>query len=77
MGADTITVLKRDVDIARRGTLMQLEGNSKLVEQFGSMAQALETLGMWDFIENEAQVIACERTWTRFERNIRLQQEAK
>lgn len=68
MGADTIQVKPEAVSIARRGILMQMQANSNMVETFGSMAQALETLNMWDFVNHQAEVVAAEREWTMFER---------
>ena len=45
------------VQIARRGVLMHL-GATGIANGFESLADALDQLDMWDFVENQARVVA-------------------
>jgi len=58
MGADTITVTDQQINRHLRGILIQL-GASGIAKDYDSLAAAIEKLGMWDFLFNQAEVIAC------------------
>lgn len=63
MGTD-VEATETDIQVARNGIRAQLV-NTKLIEMFGDLDSAITALGMEEFIENEARVIAQERAYTR------------
>ena len=56
---------KDEINAARSGIYMQLKETTKLAEIYGSLTQAIETLGLGDFIENQVQVSASQTAWIR------------
>ncbi len=56
MAGDVIAT-DEQVEIARRGILMHL-GASGIADSFDSLSDALDKMGMWDFVENQARVVA-------------------
>jgi len=56
MGSD-ITICDAQLNRTLNGILMQLSA-SKIADNFDSLAHALHELDMWDFVFNEARVIA-------------------
>jgi hypothetical protein len=69
-----ITPTTEQLNTARRGIYLQLRATTNLVEQYGSVAMAIEVLGMNDFIENQVEVIASCRAWVSHTEN-RLRHE--
>ena len=65
MGADTITVTQEQIDRARRGVLTQLSA-SGIADNYASLSDAIEALNMWDFVDNEASVIAHLHEWSNY-----------
>jgi len=55
--AGDVIATDEQVQMARNGILTQL-GGTGIADGFDSLADALDKLGMWDFVENEARVIA-------------------
>lgn len=53
---------KDEINAARTGIYIQL-GTTKLAEKYGSLANAIEELGLGDFIENQVQVNASRVAW--------------
>jgi len=70
MGADTITVTDQQIRSSLRGILMQLSA-SGIAKDFDSLSDAIEKLDMWDFLFNEAEVIASLHEWNNFYMNRR------
>jgi len=70
MGADTITPSKDEIRTARNGIYLHLKETTKLIEAHGSLANAIEICGLYDFIENQAMCNACDKAWLRFMENI-------
>ena len=58
-----------EINAARNGVYMQLRETTNLVAVYGSLTQAIETLGLSDFVENQVQVIASSRAWVRHTEN--------
>lgn len=69
MGAKTITVTNQQINRSLQGILTQL-GASGIDNNFDSLADSIEKLDMWDFLFNEAEVIACLHAWNTF--NMKL-----
>jgi len=57
MGTD-IEVTHREVNTALKGILLQLS-ITDLADGYASLADAIEQNNMWDFLFNQANVIAC------------------
>jgi len=55
--AGDVIATKAQVETARRGILTQL-GDTSIADGFDSLADALDKLNMWGFVENEARVVA-------------------
>lgn len=53
-----------EIQAARKGIYTQLL-STKLSDKYGSLSQAIEELNLYDFIENQVQVIASSRAWSR------------
>ena len=60
-----ITPSKDEVNAARSGIYIQLKSTTNLIEIYGSLSNAIEVLNLYDFIENQVQVIASSRAWVR------------
>jgi len=69
MGADTITVTDQQINRSLRGILIQL-GASGIAKNYDSLSDAIEKLDLWDFLYNEAEVVACLHEWNRFYMNL-------
>ena len=68
MGTD-VEPTKQQVQTALNGIMMQLE-TTGIAEGYDSMADALHSLGMWDFIMNQANVIASLHAFSVRDNNI-------
>ena len=55
--AGDVIATDEQVAMARNGILTQL-GGSGIAKGFDSLADALDQLDMWEFVENQARVIA-------------------
>jgi len=65
-----------ELHIARQGIYFQLRNNTELGSRYESLAEAIDELGLGDFIENQVQVIASCRAWVRVtENNLRESEE--
>ena len=62
MGRATVEATHQQVNMALRGVLTQLE-TSGIADGFDSMSHALHELNMWDFVFNQAEVIATHWAW--------------
>ncbi len=70
MGADTITTSDDEIRTARNGIYLHLKETTKLTKVHGSLSNAIEVLGLYDFIENQVMCNACDKAWVRFMENI-------
>lgn len=57
MSSADVIATEDQVTMARQAILTQL-GTTGIADNFNSMAEALHELGMWEFVENQARVIA-------------------
>jgi len=69
MGADSITVTPTQRHTALRGILTQLR-TTGIADNFDSLSHALWELNMWDFVWNEAEVIASLHAFSVRDSNI-------
>ena len=70
MGRNTVEVTSQQVNLALRGVMTQLEATG-IAENFDGMAHALHELNLWDFVFNQAEVIATHWAWeTMYTRNM-------
>lgn len=69
MAADQITVNDSTRQVALRAILRQLEATG-IADNFDSLSDALEQLNMWDFVHNQAEVIASLQTFATRDTNI-------
>lgn len=68
MGRD-ITATKEQIDRSVRGIVMHLEATG-IAKNHNSFAEAMEELGMWDFVNNMAEVQATASEYNRHLHNI-------
>ena len=54
-----------DMHQARQGIYFQLINNTEILNSYDNLATAIEELGLYEFIENQVQVIASSRAWQR------------
>ena len=54
-----------DMHQARQGIYFQLINNAEILNSYDNLATAIEELGLYEFIENQVQVIASSRAWQR------------
>ena len=64
-----ITPSKDEINAARSGIYTQLKQTTNLVAVYGSLSNAIEVLNLYDFIENQVQVLASSRAWVRVTEN--------
>lgn len=69
MGANTITVTDTQINRHLGGVLIQL-GASGIAKDYDSLADAIEKLDLWDFLFNQAEVIACLHAFDVLNRQI-------
>ena len=74
MGRDTITVTPEQRNRALAGILTQLE-TTDIAADYESLADALHSLNMWGFINNQAEVIASHNAWHLFYENLLINGE--
>ena len=55
--AGDVIAAETQIDLIRYGILMHLKA-SGIAKNYDSLADALDKLGMWDFVNNQAKVIA-------------------
>jgi len=60
-----VTPSKDEINAARSGIYLQLAANTKLIDIYGSLPNAIKALDLDYFIENQVQVIASSRAWVR------------
>jgi len=53
-----ITVTNREINRHLNSVLIQLKA-SGIAKDFDSLADAIDKLDMWDFLFNQAEVVAC------------------
>lgn len=54
-----------DMHQARQGIYFQLINNTEILNSYPNLATAIDELGLYEFIENQVQVIASSRAWQR------------
>ena len=54
-----------DMHQARQGIYFQLINNTEILNSYANLATAIDELGLYEFIENQVQVIASSRAWQR------------
>lgn len=62
-GAGDVIATEDQIRIARNGLFMQLKANTKMVEVYGSLSEAIDALGLSDWIEHETKVRAQQIAW--------------
>ena len=55
--AGDVIATDTQIETARAGILRQL-GASGIAKDFDGLADALDQLGMWEFVENQARIVA-------------------
>ena len=56
---------KTELHVARQGVYFQLKNNTRILDSYPSLAEAIDKLGLGNFIENQVKVIASSRAWSR------------
>ena len=56
---------KQDILIATRGIYTQLSSCPELMAEYHSVANAVEKLGLYGFIDNQVKVMASSVAWQR------------